>query len=107
MFFHGGDQGFLGHAQEVVVETAGQGHRPLHQGGDLVEQILVQMGLAAGVAAGLLGLLANHFPAAREVGDHLAVLLQAAGVIARLAQLDGVRRVETVAPGGSPGTLIE
>ena len=51
VLFHGGDQGFLGHAQKVVVEPAGQGHRPLHQGGHLVEQILVQMGPAAGVAA--------------------------------------------------------
>ena len=41
VFLHGGHQRLGRHLQKSLLEGPGQGYRPLHQGGDLVQQVRV------------------------------------------------------------------
>jgi hypothetical protein len=47
VLLHGEDQRLVGHLQEAFLETGGDRDRPLHQPGYLVQQILVDLRLAA------------------------------------------------------------
>ena len=107
VLFHGADQGFLGHTQEVLIEATHQGHGPFHQRGDFVEQVRVDLCGAAGFFAGGDGLLFNHGLAASKVGDHMTVFFHAFGVLAGSGQLDSAGGMEPVAVTGAAGLQIQ
>jgi hypothetical protein len=50
---HGVHQGFRRHRQELLLEGGGEHHRPLHQGGDFFQQLVVQIGDTARGGGGL------------------------------------------------------
>ena len=87
MTLHAGDQRLLGHPQELRIEAAGQGHRPLDEGGDLVEERVLDDRTPAGVGGGTLHPFAHPLPPFGEIGDHEALPRQAPGVLARARQL--------------------
>ncbi len=72
VFLHGQDQRFRGHGQEPFLEGAGQRHRPFHQCGDLVQQVVVDHRDAPHLLALGDDLFADHGPAFGKIRDNMA-----------------------------------
>ncbi len=81
--FHRRNQRFFWHVEEGLVEGAGQGHRPFDQCGDLIEQVLVDDNPGIVLAALLLQLRANFFPALGEIRQNKTGFSEGGNVVRR------------------------
>ena len=99
---HGGDEGLGRDLEEARVESARQGHGPLHQAGDLAEQGLVDHRAPAEVGGDRLDLPADALAPRPEVDQHPAGGLQPLGVLAGRGQGHGAGVVEAVAAALAP-----
>ncbi|MNZ65512.1 hypothetical protein D3C78_837090 [compost metagenome] len=101
---HGGDQGFLRHFEETLLERAHQRHRPLDQGGHFVQQCRRHDGAAFLLHGQFGGTLADQLAALGEVGQHVG-FAQVFDVVGRGGDDHVFRVMEAVATGFTAGLL--
>ncbi len=102
MLFHGRDQRFRRHAQEVFIEGTGQCYRPFVQRGDFFQQVVINDGFTAQLFAFGGYLLSDQLCPFCGI-RHYPGVTQFAFVFARRADGDFPRGVETVTAGGITG----
>ncbi len=93
---HGRDQRFRRYAEEVAIERAGDGDRPLGEVGDLVEQTIIEPRRAAGFLRHARHFVANALAALHRVGQYLGHA-HGIGVAVRIGQMHRLRMQETMA----------
>ncbi len=98
-----------GDVEKALIETAGQGHGPFHQTGNLVQQRLVGDGSAPHRVRRPGDLGVDGLPARLEIGDDIAVIGQQRAVVPRPVHGQGLGMMEAVTAGlrgrwGCPGT---
>ncbi len=106
MPLHGGDERLSRNAQEALLEAAGEGHRPLHQGGHLIQQVGIDHRLAAEALGGLQHLGAHALTPRFKI-DHHPGGLQLVGITGGGVDLDGLRGVKTMTAGAAAAFHIE
>ncbi len=93
---HAGDERFSGNLEEFLVEPASDGHRPFHQRGNFIEQVVVDQRLPAQLFGLFQHLGAYRFAPRAVIGQHLSLGFQDRQIGLRLTQVDGVGMMETV-----------
>ena len=91
------DQHLARQREEALLEAPGEGRRPLHQRGHLVEQRLADERATPVLGRERRDARADQLAAAREIGDHAPRLLEASGIARRRGERDLPRRHEAMA----------
>ena len=94
---HGRDQCLARHLQKVLIESADDRGRPLHQGRDLIQKIFIQDGPATQRLCRFLHQGFDSCAPLREARDDASLLLQTTDIFARGGKREARRAHETVA----------
>ena len=96
---HGGDECLLRNLEKALLERAGDGCGPFHQGRDLVEQVVVHLCRTTGLAGGAFHHFPYEFAPGVEVRNHMAFGPQQALVIIGADDFQRFGMVEAVSAG--------